>query len=109
SAGYFTATPHRVARKKSQQDRISLPVFVNPKLDAIINPIDKNNFPQWDRLTENQWRRDDNHLMASVGENSFKSLARSHPAVFERHHGDLVLLKDGRVIMRREERPTQSR
>ena len=100
SAGYFMATPHRVTRQKSQQDRISLPIFYNPKLDAIINPIDENNLPRWDRLTENQWRRDDNNMMASVGENSLKSLARSHPAVFERHHSDLLLLKDGRVVMR---------
>ena len=92
--GYFTATPHRVTTKKSQQGRISLPIFYNPKMDAIVDPIDKNSFPRWDRVTENQWRREDNCMMASVGENSL------HPAVFERHHSDLLLLKDGRVVMR---------
>ena len=41
-----------------------------------------------------------NALIRSVGENSFKSLARSHPAVFEKHHGDLRILEDGRIVAR---------
>jgi hypothetical protein len=45
-------------------------------------------------------RRNQNKLMSCVGENSFKSLARSHPKVFARHHGDLRILEDGRIVMR---------
>jgi hypothetical protein len=39
-------------------------------------------------------------MNASVGENTFKSLARSHPNVFLEHHRDLQLLPDGRITRR---------
>lgn len=51
----------------------------------------------WERKGENQWLRKENKLMGSVGENSFKSLARSHPEVFKKHHGDLKIHSDGKV------------
>mmetsp|Transcript_55555 Transcript_55555/g.60163 ORF Transcript_55555/g.60163 Transcript_55555/m.60163 type:complete len:97 (-) Transcript_55555:21-311(-) len=53
------------------------------------------------------WRRPNNQMNPSVGENTFKSLARSHPQVFARHHSDLELLEDGRIILRRQ-RPSSS-
>jgi len=100
TGGYFLATPHRVMLQQSSHGRTSLPVFYNPKLDVVMEPIgDAGNLP-WDRCQENQWRWKHNTLMNSVGENSFKSLARSHPAVFEKHHGDLRILEDGRIVKR---------
>jgi len=43
--------------------------------------------------------RPDNVIHGSYGTNAFKSLARSHPAVFQRHHPDLTLLsEEGRVV-----------
>ena len=51
--------------------------------------------------TRNQfWHRPNNSMLRSVGENTFKSLARSHPVVFNKHHPDLRLLDDGRIIQR---------
>lgn len=100
TGGYLLATPHRVRlRPPDARSRISLPVFYNPKLDTIMEPIHTGNLP-WERRGKNQWRRKHNKLMKSVGENSFKSLARSHPAVFEKFHGDLKILDDGRIVKR---------
>ncbi len=102
--GYFLATPHRVMRHFSFDNdgastcRTSLPIFYNPKLDTVMKPmIDIEDLP-WDRKQQNQWRREHDRMLGSVGENSFKSLARSHPRVFQRHHRDLRLLDDGRIM-----------
>lgn len=101
SNGYFLATPHRVLRQSSdiQTSRISLPIFYNPKIDTVMKPINTDCMA-WTRGAQKQWRRENNKLMGSVGENSFKSLARSHPKVFDKHHGDLRLLDDGAVVKR---------
>jgi hypothetical protein len=34
-------------------------------------------------------------MMATIGD---KSLARSHPEVFQKHHNDLRLLEDGQIV-----------
>ena len=100
TGGYFLATPHRVLRHSSNaHSRTSLPLFYNPKLDAVIEPVSTNDLP-WEREGQNQWRRKQNKLINCVGENAFKSLARSHPKVFARHHSDLRILEDGRIVMR---------
>jgi isopenicillin N synthase-like dioxygenase len=101
SRGYFLATPHRVLATPAQ--RISVPLFYNPALSAQIQPIDADAvIPEsllWERSIEKKhWHRDNNAMLASVGENTFKSLARSHPKVFAKHHGDLTLLPDGRAV-----------
>ena len=83
-----------------KHSRISLPIFYNPKLDAIIEPMNLHDNMPWERKQQNNWRRKNNSMMNSVGENSFKSLARSHPKVFERHHSDLSILEDGRIVKR---------
>ncbi len=41
-------------------------------------------------------------MVPQYGANALKSLARSHPAVFDRHHPDLRVLEDGRVVSREE-------
>jgi isopenicillin N synthase-like dioxygenase len=98
SGGYLLATPHRV--KRPQDRRISLPVFYNPKLDHVMESMVNPGSLTWSRKGQNQWLRKENALMGSVGENSFKSLARSHPVVFKRHHEDLQILKDGRIQLK---------
>ena len=56
---------------------------------------------EWKRPQEyKHWKRDDNVMLETVGDNTFKSLARSHPRVFQKHHADLVLQADGRIIRR---------
>lgn len=114
SRGYFLATPHRVITLPStisaSQPRTSVPLFYNPVLSATMGPLDeallqRNTLP-WERPEGyDHWRRPNNLMNPSVGENTFKSLARSHPKVFARHHPDLEILQDGRIVVRQ---PTAS-
>jgi len=111
SRGYFLATPHRVIMKSqtlssssSLRPRTSVPLFYNPLLSATMVPMDDNLFERtkmvpWERPRDyDHWRRPSNIMNPSVGENTFKSLARSHPKVFARHHPDLKILEDGRIV-----------
>jgi isopenicillin N synthase-like dioxygenase len=112
SRGYFLATPHRVIMKSSTKSssssraRTSVPLFYNPILSATMGPLDKDllrntHLVPWERPRGyDNWRRPNNLMNPSVGENTFKSLARSHPKVFARHHPDLEILEDGRIVTR---------
>lgn len=95
--GYFLATPHRVMRQTSNCSRVSLPIFYNPTIDTKMQAMVDIDLLSWTRKQHSQWRRQQNSLINSVGENSFKSLARSHPAVFAKQHSDLMILDDGRM------------
>ena len=83
-----------------QKNRISVPLFYNPVLSATIEPLDESLLKgvTWDRPNTNHWRREHNTMLPTVGDNTFKSLARSHPEVFQKHHSDLTLLEDGEII-----------
>ncbi|CAJ1945271.1 unnamed protein product [Cylindrotheca closterium] len=116
SRGYFLATPHRVLMKsRTRKPRISLPLFYNPCLSATMEPLEESSVEhlQWDRpiivhstdennaignAPKKHWRRPNNTMLTSVGENTFKSLARSHPHVFAKHHPDLSILPDGKIV-----------
>jgi isopenicillin N synthase-like dioxygenase len=115
SRGYFLATPHRVLPNTSAQTRISVPLFYNPVLSATIEPLEESSSlqnVQWDRPRvtndDRHWRRDNNAMLPTVGDNTFKSLARSHPEVFQRHHPDLMLLDDGRILPRESKSETHT-
>jgi hypothetical protein len=41
-----------------------------------------------------------NRIINVYGENAFKSLARSHPKVFNKHHPDLIVKSDGTIEKR---------
>lgn len=41
---------------------------------------------------------EDNAMLGCVGDNTLKSLARFLPEAFRKHHDDLELLDDGRVV-----------
>lgn len=102
TAGYFLATPHRVVRNRSDNRcRTSVPLFYNPCLSAKVGPMVNVEGLPWERPERNQWKRERNAMLGSVGENTFKSLARSHPKVFGNLHGDLQVLDDGRIVGRR--------
>jgi isopenicillin N synthase-like dioxygenase len=102
SRGYFLATPHRVlANQTGHTERISIPLFYNPTLSSAIEPLvaeGHNIHLEGARGERKHWRMKANTMLATVGDNTFKSLARSHPAVFQRHHSDLILLEDGRIV-----------
>lgn len=102
SRGYFRATPHRVLGNTSshrRSTRISVPFFYNPNLSATMEPVEEIHAP-WEREdADASWKPPGpNVMLTRVGDNTFKSLARSHPDVFAKHHGDLRVLRDGRIV-----------
>ena len=134
---YYLATPHRVVSKptppgRAPRDRISVPFFWNPRLDAVVAPIDpmpatlpgaargegaggeeeggRDGRDEKDAAKRNvSVAMTDSHgegrnaLLGCYGANALKSLARSHPEVMRRHHPDLKVLPDGRVVRREED------
>ena len=132
SRGYLLATPHRVLltnrhncrrrrrrpsiqqpqppqQQQQPQPRISIPFFYNPLLSAVVQPLP--NLPTdlpWHRpLHYDQtlhWRPAKNTVLSTVGENTFKSLARSHPTVFQRHYPDWMITDDGKIIPKEQKR-----
>ena len=103
SRGYLLATPHRVLANKSEISRVSVPLFYNPRLSESIDPLSTTAVEslKWERPQDyKQWVRNNNSMLRSVGENTFKSLARSHPEVFSKHHHDLEISDDGHIRKR---------
>lgn len=108
SGGYLLATPHRVLLPK--RPRTSVPFFYNPALSSKVQPLvdlrddNRSSHLLWERESDVEslhWRMPNSRMLTSVGENTFKSLARSHPAVFARHHPDLEQLPEtGQVVYR---------
>lgn len=84
--GYLKATSHRVALNEGTGDRISVPYFFNPALDARLPLID---IPR-ELGTYSVSEDPENPIFALYGENCLKSRLRSHPDVAERHHRDLI-------------------
>lgn len=109
--GYFLATPHRVMRNTASIPRTSVPLFYNPRLSAVVKPINektpaagKEQNISLRREREdtgggsNHWRMKGNIYLDSVGENTFKSLARSHPIIFQALHPDIKMLPNGEIV-----------
>jgi len=86
--GYLTATNHRVISPQFPDERISVPFFFNPALDARLPIID---LPA-ELAAEARGVSDDptNPIHATYGENALKSRLRAHPDVAERWHSDLL-------------------
>ena len=86
--GYLIATNHRVISPKYPDDRISVPFFFNPALDARLPLLDlpAELAAEAAGVTEDP----DNPIYATYGENALKSRLRAHPDVAEIHHPDLV-------------------
>ncbi|KAL3937606.1 MAG: hypothetical protein SGBAC_007315 [Bacillariaceae sp.] len=100
SRGYFLATPHRVLMQSwTHKPRISLPLFYNPCLSATMEPLEESSVKHlhWDRPKSNMTSENNSNVDAP-SENTFKSLARSHPRVFAKHHPDLLILSDGKIV-----------
>lgn len=86
--GYLTATNHRVISPAYPDERISVPFFFNPALDARLPIIE---LPE-ELASEVRGVTDDptNPIHATYGENALKSRLRAHPDVAERWHADLL-------------------
>lgn len=86
--GYLKATNHRVLAPEPGTDRVSVPYFHNPALDAV--------FPRLTLPAELAAQAPgvtldpDNPIRGVYGENALKSRVRAHPNVVEAHHPQLL-------------------
>ncbi|MEH3143063.1 MAG: isopenicillin N synthase family oxygenase [Mycobacterium kyogaense] len=85
SGGYLRATRHRVIAPRPGTDRVSIPFFLNPALDALVPIIALP--PELAALSRGVETDPANPIFNTYGENAWKSRTRAHPDVAERHHG----------------------
>jgi len=85
TGGYLRATRHRVLAPQPGTDRVSIPYFVNPALDARIPIIDLP--PALAARSRGVEADPSNPIFNTYGENAWKSRTRAHPDVAELHHG----------------------
>jgi isopenicillin N synthase-like dioxygenase len=88
TTGYLRATSHRVVSPPAGEQRVSVPFFFNPHLDAVLTPA-----PLPAALARRaRGITDDpaNPLLSGYGANALKGWLRAHPRVAERHHPDLL-------------------
>ncbi|WP_166970144.1 isopenicillin N synthase family dioxygenase [Brevibacterium atlanticum] len=82
--GYLKATVHRVLPTGPGEDRISIPFFYNPALDASLPEVELPAELAAEARGVTQDERDALH--AVYGENAFMSRLRSHPNVAEKFY-----------------------
>ncbi len=81
TGGVLRATRHRVQSPPPGKDRVSVPFFYNPGLDAQIPVFDVAASGPGVELDPG------NPIFATYGENAWKSRVRAHPDVAQLHHG----------------------
>lgn len=86
--GYLRATNHRVIAPPAGSERLSIPYFFNPSLDAEIPSITLP--PQLAAQSRGITQDTENVLGSRYGENLLKARLRAHPDVAAIHHRDLV-------------------
>lgn len=87
--GYLKATVHRVISPSIGSDRISIPFFFNPALDASIPSIPLPVALQ-SEATGITPDPDDSPILQVYGENVLRYRLRAHPDVAAIHHSDLL-------------------
>lgn len=87
--GYLKATLHRVVSPQVGADRISIPFFFNPALDATMPQLDLD--PAL-RAEARGLSVDptDSPILETYGDNALRYRLRAHPNVAEIHHADLL-------------------
>jgi len=86
--GYLTATRHRVISPPAGVERFSIPFFLGPRLDAVVEPLRLP--PELAARARGVSDERDNPLLAQFGANALVGWLRSHPKVAERWWSDLV-------------------
>ncbi|HEX7659842.1 MAG TPA: 2-oxoglutarate and iron-dependent oxygenase domain-containing protein [Pseudonocardiaceae bacterium] len=86
--GYLRGTVHRVVSPPAGVDRYSIPFFLGPRLDAVVEPL---KLPA-ELAAEATGVSDDpnNPLLAAYGKNALLGWLRSHPRVAERWWSDVL-------------------
>jgi isopenicillin N synthase-like dioxygenase len=86
--GYLTATRHRVVSPPAGVERFSVPFFLGPRLDAVVEPLE---LPADLATGARGISADkDNPLLAAFGENALVGWLRSHPKVAQRWWADVL-------------------
>jgi len=86
--GYLIATKHRVTTPRLGTERLSIPFFFNPSLDAEVPIIELP--PSLAAEARGVTQDAHNAIGSRYGENLLKSRLRAHPDVAAAHHPDLV-------------------
>jgi isopenicillin N synthase-like dioxygenase len=86
--GYLKATDHRVVSPAADVDRYSIPFFLGPRLDAVVEPLTLP--PDLAARVRGVSEDPDNPLLAAFGENALVGWLRSHPRVAERWWADVL-------------------
>lgn len=86
--GLLKSTVHRVVSPPPGQDRVSVPFFFNPALDARIPRLSLP--PELAAQATGVTQDAANVLHDTYGANALKSRLRAHPDVAARHHPELV-------------------
>ena len=86
--GYLKATNHRVVSPRYPDDRISVPFFFNPALDAELPVIELA--PHLAAEARGVAQDPNNTIHDLYGENALKWRLRAHPDVAAIHHADLL-------------------
>lgn len=88
TGGYLRANVHRVIGPRQGQDRYSVPFFLGPRLDAVVEPL---TLPADLAAQARGVEKDpDNPIYAEYGRKALIGWLRSHPAVARRWHADLL-------------------
>lgn len=88
TGGYLVATNHRVVSPPAGRERISVPFFVNPRLDATVPHLTLP--PELAADARGVTADPDNVISDTFGDNMLKARLRAHPDVAARHHPRLV-------------------
>ncbi len=87
--GYLKATLHRVISPGPGTDRISLPFFFNPALDARMPELDVS--PEFRARARGLSVDPTNSpILQTYGDNALRYRVRAHPNVVAAHHADLA-------------------
>jgi isopenicillin N synthase-like dioxygenase len=90
--GYLKATDHRVVSPAAGVDRYSIPFFLGPRLDAVVEPLTLP--PELAARARGVTQDPDNPLLATYGENALIGWLRSHPRVAARWWSDVLAARD---------------
>ncbi len=88
TGGYLRANVHRVVVPRDGDDRYSIPYFLAPRYDAVVEPL---TLPADLAAQARGVEQDpDNPIYAEYGRKALVGWLRSHPEVARRHHADLL-------------------
>ena len=89
TAGYLSATKHRVESPPVGIERISIAYFANPRLDCVFEPI---LLPESLAVLARGGQNPDpdDPIFATFGDNYLKIRLRAHPDVARAHYSDLL-------------------